>query len=648
MEGKTNLDAALEYLDQGWAVIPIIPGAKKPPVPWGAYVDELRLPTEEDVTKWWTKWPDANIAVVTGPLSGLVVVDCDNEEARLAAEEAGLTRTPFTVETKKGFHYYFQYPRGKEWIKNRVGSTSNGEEWPKVAGLDLRGSKGYVLAPPSKNYKWRIMPGVDLDDMPVYAEPRINKTKSDTNIVDFNDFKFEGMSLADVKAYRSIWDDTHDLVSRVGKLPEGGGNGRDDRLWKCISEGAAQGLRGDDLIANAQEFMSEFFLDEITEAKVRQMCSRVEGMEQKNHPDRLAPEKPKEHRAPTIKGITTADIARLKEEAGTTEYYVEPIIPTSGTIMQVHGYSGHGKSMFTRHMLYAAAAGDSRFGPFDLHRVPKVLYCDFENSRTNVARFMDRCVQSFGDAGDNFVIFAPFDNDHAMNLKTKEGLVELEQWINAVKPDILVIDTVRSAFPGLEENSAEEWSNINQLCLKLRNAGISVVLVHHSNKPSDGSVSGREAGSSNQLTVLETQIKVTQVFNDKATAQAKAGLYDGDLSNLPMERLRTGINDEERLEVCTELRYGKVREYTDMHEPVMYLGYVGDMETDKVRIVAERTAKQKAILFSRQWVDKDGITRTALSDYEIADMVQRPLSIVREWTMPIRAVDHGARVAEMK
>ena len=79
------------------------------------------------------------------------------------------------------------------------------------------------------------------------------------------------------------------------------------------------------------------------------------------------------------------------------------------------------------------------------------------------------------------------------------------------------------------ENSAEEWSNINRLMLKLRNAGLTVILVHHSNKPSDGSVSGREAGSSNQLTVLETQIKITQIFEDKDSADIKAGLWDGDL-----------------------------------------------------------------------------------------------------------------------
>ena len=647
MQRNQTLDAALEYLEKGWAVIPINPDSKKPYLKWGSYVDEMYYPSEDDVITWWTNWPDANIAVLTGPLSGLVVVDCDNDEARAAAVEVGLTRTPFVVKTKRGWHYYFKYPRGVDWIKNRTGVTGDGAEWPSVDGLDLRGSKGFALLPPSKGYEWRIMQGADWDDLPVYTAPKI--VSSGPNVVDFNQFKFEGMSLEGVSAHLSIWESTAELVDRRGKLPDGGGNGRDDRLWKCIAEGAAQGMRGQDLIDNAYKFMEAFYLDLIDSKKVDQMCRRVEEMEAKNHPDRLEEQKEEEAEPKKIRGITTADIARLKDEAGSVEYFVEPFIPTSGTICQVHGYSGHGKSMFTRHLLYAAAAGQGRFGPFQLNRKPRVLYCDFENSRTNVQKFLERSMSSFGDAGDNFVIYAPFDNAEEMNLRKPEGLKMLQQWIVVTKPDIIVIDTVRSAFPGLEENSAEEWSKINQLCLKLRNFGMSVILVHHSNKPSDGNVSGREAGSSNQLTVLETQIKITQVFTDKATAQAKAGLFDGDLYNTPMERLsvKPALNDGERLEVCTELRYGKVREYTDMHEPVMYVGYAGHDETENVRVVSSLTSKQLALRYASQWQDGMGHARAPLSDREIAEKVQRPLSTVREWTAPIRAVDHGSRIAEL-
>ena len=95
-----------------------------------------------------------------------------------------------------------------------------------------------------------------------------------------------------------------------------------------------------------------------------------------------------------------------------------------------------------------------------------------------------------------------------------------------MKPDVVVIDTIRTAYPGLLENSADEWAKVNQLAVRLQNAGYAVILVHHSNKPSENGV-GREAGSTNQLTVLETQIRVTQVYQDEETARQNAAIHDG-------------------------------------------------------------------------------------------------------------------------
>jgi len=96
---KTKLDAALEYLERGWSIIPIRPDAKRPAIKWLEYQE--RLPTEEEVEEWWTKWPNHDIAIVTGALSGVVVVDCDNDEAAHAAYDAGM-RSPIKVKTKRG------------------------------------------------------------------------------------------------------------------------------------------------------------------------------------------------------------------------------------------------------------------------------------------------------------------------------------------------------------------------------------------------------------------------------------------------------------------------------------------------------------------------------------------------------------------
>ena len=66
---------ALAYLAKGYSVIPLRVGDKRPAISWSEY--QKRKPTEDEVKGWWAQWPDANIALVTGAVSGLWVLDVD-------------------------------------------------------------------------------------------------------------------------------------------------------------------------------------------------------------------------------------------------------------------------------------------------------------------------------------------------------------------------------------------------------------------------------------------------------------------------------------------------------------------------------------------------------------------------------------------
>lgn len=70
-------DIALRYLDRGFAVVPA--QGKRPLVNWRKY-QEVR-PSQDEVVFWWGRFPNANIALVTGAVSGVVVVDVDGETA---------------------------------------------------------------------------------------------------------------------------------------------------------------------------------------------------------------------------------------------------------------------------------------------------------------------------------------------------------------------------------------------------------------------------------------------------------------------------------------------------------------------------------------------------------------------------------------
>jgi integrase len=143
------LEHAIKYHRMGVGVIPLWPGAKKPILTrWEPY--QRRRPTEQEIRGWWQRWPDANIGIVTGLVSGLVVLDIDSEEGNESLKGRHMPATA-AVQTIKGYHYYWQHPGGSglgNWVR-------------KMPGCDLRADGGYVVAPPSvhpsgERYEWMI------------------------------------------------------------------------------------------------------------------------------------------------------------------------------------------------------------------------------------------------------------------------------------------------------------------------------------------------------------------------------------------------------------------------------------------------------------------------------------------------------------
>jgi len=144
--------AALEYLARGWSVIPVEPRGKRPLVAWLEFQD--RQPTAAEVAGWFGHWPEANLGIVTGVVSGLAVLDVDaghgGAQSLVGLENAHgpLPRTITVATGGGGRHLYFSHPGGV--VHNKVGLA---------AGIDLRGDGGCVVAPPSlhpsgRRYAW--------------------------------------------------------------------------------------------------------------------------------------------------------------------------------------------------------------------------------------------------------------------------------------------------------------------------------------------------------------------------------------------------------------------------------------------------------------------------------------------------------------
>ena len=130
-------DVALDYLLEGRSIVPIQPNSKAPTlVPWKPYQE--KRPSVAEVRQWWTESPNANIALITGEVSGITVIDVDGTEGVESAKRIqGQLPPTRIIKTPKGYHLYFNYHPGFH-----TGAAF-------LPGIDIRSTGGYVVAPPS-------------------------------------------------------------------------------------------------------------------------------------------------------------------------------------------------------------------------------------------------------------------------------------------------------------------------------------------------------------------------------------------------------------------------------------------------------------------------------------------------------------------
>jgi putative DNA primase/helicase len=147
---------AVEYRRRGWSPIPIKERSKEPNLlELRPYL--TRRATKEELDTWrWT-----GVGIVTGGLSGVLVLDVDGPEGEAELQKHGHPVTPMVRTARGGLHLYFRHPEHHVRTGIRVAS-----------GLDVKASGGYVVAPPSmgpngRAYEWIISPEeAELADPP--------------------------------------------------------------------------------------------------------------------------------------------------------------------------------------------------------------------------------------------------------------------------------------------------------------------------------------------------------------------------------------------------------------------------------------------------------------------------------------------------
>src|SRR6516165_10025674 len=108
---KKILNSLFYYRRKGFSVIPIKTKGKTPIIEWKQFQEERA--TRKQIESWWRDYPNANIGIVTGAISDIVVIDCDSKTAAKAFEKTyPEAKSTLQVVTGRGKHFYFRWADG--------------------------------------------------------------------------------------------------------------------------------------------------------------------------------------------------------------------------------------------------------------------------------------------------------------------------------------------------------------------------------------------------------------------------------------------------------------------------------------------------------------------------------------------------------
>ncbi len=171
---------------------------------------------------------------------------------------------------------------------------------------------------------------------------------------------------------------------------------------------------------------------------------------------------------------------------------------TEGSITQISGWRGTGKTWFGLSLFKAVTSGQ-RFGPWLTDTPVSALYVDAEMSAYDVQERL-RQLPDIDTSESRETVLKVYSDAYASSLGIPRANLLNKTWretIAGICQDdgirLLGLDNVSTLAPGLDENSKQAWDPVNQWLLSLRFAGIATAFFHHTNKMGDQrGTSGRE------------------------------------------------------------------------------------------------------------------------------------------------------------
>jgi archaellum biogenesis ATPase FlaH len=468
---KSNLEEALYLLEtHNWSIIPVGKD-KKPLISWKEF--QNRRPTRQEIEGWFQQFPQANIAVVTGKISGIVIVDLD---PRHGASDKDFNRI-VTIKAKTGsggWHYYFQYEDG---IANSTGVKP---------GIDTRGEGGFAVLPPSihesgNHYEWSMSPhaSTPIIPLPGFVKEWITNSKPQT----------EGVSNWNVETLRGVEEGLRNqtAASVAGKL-----------LLRFPK---------DEWESEAWQFLlawNERNAPPLPEAELRATFESISHRELQRSESQHIYSIDKLTKTKKLEFISLGELQNSTfSENG---WIVDKLIPQNG-ITCISGKPKIGKSLLTLYLATCIASSHKFLDHFPVEQGGVLII-----SKEDPERLIQKRMRYFTDEGS---LPIHFSTDIDLFLDSDTYIEQLGTFIKTNSIKVIVIDSFRRIFRG-EENSSMVISGVHNRFKALLKYDTTIVFIHHLSKEGvfKREVTDKLRGSSDILAMLDSLLTLERKEDD--------------------------------------------------------------------------------------------------------------------------------------
>ena len=229
-----------------------------------------------------------------------------------------------------------------------------------------------------------------------------------------------------------------------------------------------------------------------------------------------------------ILDIATMDIDTfLVKKYEPRPFYLSPWLQP-GTLAEIYGPTGIGKSYLSYAIALAVTHGVN-ISPWVAENTAGVLIFDGEMPCQSIQQRLKMLSDGLPKRKTPISIISSNDlqsqNYVSPNFTKAEWRDALTEYLKK-HPEfrILILDNVVSLFPGLDENSAKEWSPSNQWMLRIRSLNVALIKINHSTK-----VGKTSRGTGLQNDNMDTVIKLQRpkVYHTKQGARFEVRFEKG-------------------------------------------------------------------------------------------------------------------------